>query len=115
MSNYPWWSEESGYFGSFYLVADTQRDTDRGSDRSVRARTIAEVDGVVRLLELEPPAKVLDCPCGYGRHSIELAARGFITVGVDLNSIHLEKARATPASGQLAFKKGNMVVSPDVV
>lgn len=37
---------------------------------------------------------LLDVPCGYGRHSIELAKRGFKRItGLDINNAHLEKAR----------------------
>jgi SAM-dependent methyltransferase len=34
---------------------------------------------------LQPPAHVLDLPCGFGRHSRWLADRGFIVAAVDIN------------------------------
>jgi SAM-dependent methyltransferase len=56
-------------------------------------RTLREVDFVVEKLELEPGARVLDVACGHGRHSLELARRGFRVVGVDLSPRSLERAR----------------------
>jgi SAM-dependent methyltransferase len=57
-------------------------------------RTETDVDTIVRLLELESGADVLDCPCGHGRISNALAARGFHVVGLDASKLFLEKARA---------------------
>jgi SAM-dependent methyltransferase len=58
------------------------------------AETPAEVDAIVRLLGLEPPARILDLPCGIGRHAAELARRGFAVTGVDLHEPYLAEARA---------------------
>jgi SAM-dependent methyltransferase len=58
------------------------------------AQTPAEVDAIVRLLDLKPPARILDLPCGIGRHSAELARRGFTVTGVDLHEPYLAEARA---------------------
>jgi SAM-dependent methyltransferase len=59
-----------------------------------RAETPAEVDALVNLLGLAPPARILDLPCGFGRHSAELARRGFAVTGVDLHEPYLAEARA---------------------
>ncbi len=56
--------------------------------------TIAEVDFLVGELGLTPGSAVLDVGCGTGRHSIELAKRGFTMTGVDLSQGMLEQARA---------------------
>jgi D-alanine-D-alanine ligase len=49
---------------------------------------------------LRPPARVLDAPCGFGRHSIEFARRGFEVTGVDFNETELARAReAAQAAG----------------
>ncbi len=61
-------------------------------------RTNAEVDAIVRWLNLEKDSKVLDLCCGQGRHSLELARRGFCGVtGLDLSETLLgfsqEKAK----------------------
>jgi ubiquinone/menaquinone biosynthesis C-methylase UbiE len=57
--------------------------------------THGQVDFVVERLELEPGARVLDVACGHGRHSLELARRGFRVTGVDLSPRSLELARAS--------------------
>jgi SAM-dependent methyltransferase len=59
------------------------------------AQTPAEIDALVKLLHLEPPARILDLPCGIGRHSAELARRGFAVTGVDLHEPYLAEARAS--------------------
>ncbi len=67
-----WWSEEYGFFGNFYMEGDNSKEGYRISQKqSLQERTNAEVDGVLNLLNLQPGSKVLDCLCGYGRHSIE--------------------------------------------
>lgn len=48
-------------------------------------QTGAEVDLVERLFELQEGARLLDVPCGLGRHSLELAAGGCRPCGVDLS------------------------------
>ncbi|MFA0782394.1 class I SAM-dependent methyltransferase [Fervidibacter sacchari] len=52
-----------------------------------------EVDFIVKALNLPAGAKVLDLCCGQGRHSLELARRGFQVVGVDLSEALLYAAR----------------------
>ena len=55
--------------------------------------TQSQVDFVVERLGLEPGARVLDVACGHGRHSLDLARRGFRITGVDLSPRSLEFAR----------------------
>src|SRR6476646_2231784 len=61
-------------------------------------RTRREVDFAVERLELAPGARVLDVGCGHGRHSLELARRGFGVVGVDLRARPRRSKAATPLS-----------------
>lgn len=42
-------------------------------------------------------ARVLDAPCGFGRHSVEFARRGFPVTGVDFNETELSRAREAAA------------------
>jgi len=55
--------------------------------------TQSQVDFVVERLGLEPGARILDIACGHGRHSLELARRGFRVTGVDLSPRSLDLAR----------------------
>ena len=63
-------------------------------DRARQEQTPEEVDGLVALLGLAPAAHVLDLCCGPGRHSLELARRGFSVPGVGLHAPYLERARS---------------------
>lgn len=111
-TNLPWWSEEYGFFGDFYIEGDNSKEGYLISKKqNLKQRTITEVDGIIRLLNLKSKSKILDCPCGYGRHSIELAKRKFVMTGSDLNSKHLSiaKKEASNNSVIINFKKENML------
>lgn len=58
----------------------------RVSDKETRK----DVDFICAALELHEGAKVLDLFCGAGRHSLELARRGYSTTGIELNPGYLE-------------------------
>ncbi|MFT2017263.1 SAM-dependent methyltransferase [Streptomyces sp. 796.1] len=89
----PWWHEEGGFFGDLYLRADDSLQTFFEGEHRLDTRTAQEVAGVLRLCALPAGARVVDCPCGYGRHSIELARRGLRVTGVDINQHFLNLAR----------------------
>jgi ubiquinone/menaquinone biosynthesis C-methylase UbiE len=55
--------------------------------------TEAEALGAVGVAEVEPGAAVLDCPCGFGRHSIVLATAGYKVTGADRSQVLLDEAR----------------------
>jgi SAM-dependent methyltransferase len=73
-------------------------------------QTRSEVDFAVERLGLEPGARVLDLACGRGRHSVELARRGFRVTGVDLSPRSLELAReaAREAGVELDLVRADM-------
>jgi SAM-dependent methyltransferase len=48
--------------------------------------TQAEAEFVIETMGLSPGAQLLDVGCGYGRHAMELAARGYHVVGLDLST-----------------------------
>jgi SAM-dependent methyltransferase len=56
-------------------------------------RAAKEVDGLLTLAEVEAGAAILDMGCGPGRHSLELARRGYRVTGVDRTRIYLDEAR----------------------
>ena len=51
-----------------------------------------EVERIVSLLGIKPRAHILDLCCGIGRHSLELARRGFHVTGVDRTRSYLDRA-----------------------
>jgi SAM-dependent methyltransferase len=61
-----------------------------------------QVDQLISLLQLAPNGKVLDCPCGPGRHTLELARRGFDVTGVDRTAVYLDEARRRASAEDLA-------------
>ncbi len=69
-----------------------------------------EIDGVIRMLGLKPPKKILDLCCGYGRHLVELARKGFRVTGYDLSSHFLDRARIEAVRLKLKVKlvRGDM-------
>jgi SAM-dependent methyltransferase len=72
-------------FDELYLR--TYAVLERGGEAEVAALAAARLAGV------EPGGDVLDCPCGYGRHSIPLARAGYRVVGADRSPVLLEEAR----------------------
>jgi SAM-dependent methyltransferase len=59
-------------------------------------QTAAEIDFVTRFAPAG--ARIVDAPCGSGRHSIELARRGYSVIGIDISSEALAHARALAPS-----------------
>jgi SAM-dependent methyltransferase len=56
--------------------------------------TVQEVDHIVVALDLRPGERILDVGCGTGRHSLELARRGFEVHGIDISERFVEIARS---------------------
>jgi len=52
-----------------------------------------QVEAIIKLLGLLPGMRVLDMPCGPGRHALEFALRGFQVTGVDLNPSFIAQAK----------------------
>lgn len=56
--------------------------------------------------------RVLDVPCGIGRHATRLAAMGYRTVGLDLSPAYVsraeERAREEGVEGRATFRVGDM-------
>jgi len=54
--------------------------------------TKQQVDFIIDQLKLLKGQRILDLACGFGRHSLELARRGFYVVGVDITKEYIEDA-----------------------
>lgn len=107
-----WWDEKSGFFGDFYFQGDNSLGGHLIKKKlSLTERTIQEVNGLVDLLDLKEPKTILDVPCGYGRHSIELSKNGHNVTGVDINDNFLKKAREKADLEEVGtlFLKKNML------
>jgi len=95
-----WWRH---LFNALYLKTD-------GDVVENREATVAEIDDVLAVSGLLPDSRVLDLCCGQGRHSMELARRGYTRVeGVDRSSylVRLARRRARQESLGLRFREGD--------
>lgn len=95
-----WWKtlySTDDYFSIFspYLTSDTTR---------------LQVDFIESRLPLRSGNKILDLCCGNGRHTLELARRGYQVVGFDWSSSYLDMARQKAQQDDLAveFVQGDM-------
>ena len=66
-------------------------------------QTKGEVDFIKKELGVSPPARILDVPCGGGRHSLALAAAGYQMTGVDISADFLKAARSATADRKLSL------------
>lgn len=69
------------------------------NDQVFTKNTADEVDFLLDELQLLPGNAILDVGCGTGRHSIELAKRGYAVTGLDLSLEMLSRA-ATAAKAE---------------
>jgi SAM-dependent methyltransferase len=78
--------------------------------------TAAEVDFLVRTAGLRPGSRVLDLPCGSGRHSLALARRGCRVTGIDISAEAVAFARAAAGgpdgSDSIDLRVGDMAAVP---
>lgn len=77
-----------------------------------RQITTAEMTGreaefLERTLRLSAGARVLDVPCGNGRHSVSLAKRGYAMTGIDQSEEFIEEARRTMPNS-IRWMRGDM-------
>jgi SAM-dependent methyltransferase len=91
----PDWYEQDSFWESFspYMFSQERMDA-----------TQEEVDHLIERAEMQPGMAVLDLPCGIGRHSCELASRGFQVAAVDRTQAYLRKARQFAAEGGLQIE-----------
>lgn len=71
------------------------------------AATDADISFIRRHIA-PPPARVLDIPCGSGRHTRALARGGYDMTGIDISADALERASAAAAGLTARFLQGDM-------
>ncbi|PYM85374.1 MAG: SAM-dependent methyltransferase [Candidatus Rokuibacteriota bacterium] len=61
----------------------------------------AAVAWIVANVKLPDRGRVLDAPCGFGRHSVAFARRGYRVTGVDFSETELDRARSAVAAARV--------------
>jgi SAM-dependent methyltransferase len=89
------WHEDDTFWATFGPTMFTQERWEA---------TPAEIDRLIALASPQPGAAVLDLACGPGRHSLELARRGFTVTGVDRTAAYLDNARSFAAEEGLTVE-----------
>jgi len=69
--------------------------------------TIGECDFIEKEIGFNKSLKIIDIGCGTGRHSVELAKRGYKVTGIDLSDSQLARAKEKAKSQnlQIDFQK----------
>ena len=104
-----WWNK---IFNAYYL----KTDGDVVEDERI---TSEEIDHFLKLLDIKSDDSVLDLCCGQGRHTIELASRGFTNIeGLDRSRYLIKKSRLTSKKKGVncRFREGdarNLPYKPD--
>ena len=77
------WHEDDEFWTSFrpYMFDDKRWEA-----------AVEDIDKVLALTQIGEGSAAIDLGCGPGRHSLELARRGFDVVGVDRTPLFLEEA-----------------------
>lgn len=91
-----WWKT---FFDEHYLAFWRKRISN----------TKEEVDFIEKVIPLRKSYKILDLCCGHGRHSLELAKRGYRVTGLDYSAYELGLARkaAKAMGGKATFLRGD--------
>jgi D-alanine-D-alanine ligase len=95
-----WWRN---IFNHLYLKTDADVVDDQNITRQ-------EVDDLCQMFQLSPDDKILDLCCGQGRHSLELARRGYRNIeGLDRSHYLIQKAKSTAKTEGLRarFREGD--------
>lgn len=90
----PWHEQEQFWEDTESLIFGEKR-IEQASD---------EIEQVISLMDLDPSMKILDMCCGVGRHTIELARRGFDITGVDRTQRYLDRASAQAEKQKLNIR-----------
>ena len=97
----PWWQThfDARYLHEYEPLFDLVQDR-------------REVSRLLEVLALPSGARILDCPCGQGRHAHLLAEAGFRVDGLDYSKTLLAAARKRGTSASLKYTQGDMRTLP---
>lgn len=101
-----WWdpAASDSFFADVYRIGDDSFDGHLPGERLARQyRTKRECDMLDSLLRPPRESRFVDCPCGIGRHALELARRGHRVVGIDLDLQAI--VQATSAARQRSLSR----------
>src|SRR5436189_2924707 len=101
MTSTEWWQT---YFDEQYLL-EYEPIFDLARDRR-------EVARLIEILELPVGARILDCPCGQGRHAHLLAEAGYDVDGADYSRELLARARQRGTGRTLRYTRADMRALP---
>jgi SAM-dependent methyltransferase len=87
-ADFPWHDPD---FGRRTLTEHLD-ESHGAASRSARERAL-QLDWLWRKLELQPGVQVLDATCGPGLYAVELAHRGCLVTGIDINPAAISFAR----------------------
>lgn len=73
-------------------------------DNSFTKNTVEEVNFILEEINLPLGSRILDIGCGTGRHSVELARRGYQVTGVDISSGMLSEAEKAAKEAGVAVE-----------
>lgn len=79
------WHEDDAFWEAFGPLMFTEEAWRAAPD---------EVEALIDLLVLVPSDALLDLGCGVGRHTLELARRGYQVTGVDRTATYLAEAQS---------------------
>lgn len=86
----------SGLFADLWRQAVSDDETDR------------EIALLTEWLDARPGDRLLDVPCGHGRHAVRLAKAGYRITGIDLSDTLLATARENAGDLPVVLHKGDM-------
>src|SRR4051812_31850957 len=66
--------------------------------------TDAEVAFLISVFNLSKGSKILDLPCGTGRHSLELAVQGYNMTAIDISAEFINSLKAKVAIQNLPIE-----------
>jgi SAM-dependent methyltransferase len=96
-----WWRShfDEQYLREYQPLFDPERDR-------------REVTRLIELLQLPVGSRILDCPCGQGRHAHLLAEHGYAVDGADLSRTLLAHARSRGTGRLLRYTRADMRALP---